>query len=150
MFKPQELRRIGEFPKVCLALLFLAPAGCNNTGPEVGQVSGMVRYKNEALPSGTITWTVLFVSQDGEETTGLVGKGGEYTVDRVPTGTAKIGVVGMPRVPPGLVGPRERPPALDEADRRRLSSLKKFSDPNKSGLTYTVNKGKQSKDIELD
>ena len=139
-----------RFPQVCLVSLILAAAGCTAGGPSVGRVSGKVRYKDEVLTSGAITWTVVFVGRDGDTTAGLVGASGEYTAESVPTGLAKIAVVGSPRVPTGLRNHNEQLSVLAEEDSRLLKSLVKFKDPDKSGLTYMVNKGKQGHDIELE
>ena len=109
MHSPQSHPR--RHARTSLVLLALGAAGCTGTGPGVGQVSGNVRYKGEFLSSGPITWTVLFVSPDGNEVAGLVGKDGNYSANNVPAGLVKIAVVGEPRVPPGFIAPGERPPA---------------------------------------
>src|SRR5262245_40270573 len=91
MNSPQSSPR--RHARTFLVLLALGAAGCTGAGPGVGQVSGTVRYKDEVLSSGPITWTVLFVSPDGNEIAGLVGKDGKYNANNVPPGLVKIAVV---------------------------------------------------------
>jgi hypothetical protein len=145
MNSPQSSPR--RHARTFLVLLALGAAGC--TGPGGGQLSGTVRYKDEVLSSGPVTWTVLFVSSDGQTIPGLVGKDGQYNANNVPPGLVKIAVVGEPRVPPGLVAPGERPPKLDDSSLRLLKTLKPYRNPDRSGLTCTVRSGKQRHDIEL-
>jgi hypothetical protein len=149
MFKPLHNGWIRDFPKLCLMWLIMVAAGCGGSRPRIGQVSGSVQYKNEVLRSGTITWTVAFVSEDGQMVTALVGQDGRYKAENIPTGSAKIAVVGTPQMPPGLRGAKEKPIQPDERDRRLLRALEKFKDHNKSGLMFTLNKGQQEHDIEL-
>jgi hypothetical protein len=112
-------------------------------------VSGTVRYKGEVLSSGPITWTVFFVSPDGQKVPGVVGKDGKYEARNVPRGPVKIAVVGESRVPPGLMAPGQRPPKLDDASLRLLQNLKPYEHPDRSALTYTVRSGEQRHDIQL-
>src|SRR5260370_33718202 len=130
-------------------LLILAVLGCTNSHPGVGQVSGTVKFKGQPLTSGAITWSVIFVTEDGQTTGDVGGEDGKYTVSEVATGRAKVAVVGLPRVPPGLFDPKEKPPTLDNASRCLLESLKKFQNPDTSDLTCPVAKGEQTHDIEL-
>ncbi|HEV3444125.1 MAG TPA: hypothetical protein VG099_05740 [Gemmataceae bacterium] len=149
MSRRQTNERKSRFAQALPLLLLLPVFGCTNSHPGVGQVSGTVKFKGQPLTSGAITWSIIFVTEDGQTTGDVVGKDGKYTVNEVATGRAKIAIVGLPRVPPGLVGPKEKPPTLDNASRGLLESLKKFENPDTSGLTFPVAKGKQPHDIEL-
>jgi hemoglobin len=66
--------------------------------------------------------TVTLVDKAGKKFTGAVAADGTYDVEKVPPGDYKVGIDGGPA---------------------------KFADPDKSGLTLTVTKGKQTHDIEL-
>jgi hypothetical protein len=140
----------GDSRRLLFLMLILPVVGCSDSNRGVAEVSGALRYKGQPLKSGAITWTVIFVSEDGQTIADVVGKDGRYTVNNLPAGAAKIAVAGFPSVPPGLVGGNEPPPVLDNANYGLLSSLKRFGDPDKSGLTCTVTTGKQGHDIELD
>jgi hypothetical protein len=65
---------------------------------------------------------VTLVDKDGKKFTGAIAPDGTYSVDKVPPGEYKVGIDGGPA---------------------------KFADPEKSGLTLTVKKGKQTHDIPL-
>jgi hypothetical protein len=106
--------------------------GC---GPGRGDVSGVVYFKNKALEGGTIT----FYDQYNGVKSSAIQTDGSYAVTHVATGTAKIVVVtpmpihmpGMPAVKTTLIPP-------------------KYNDPEKSGLTCNVTRGKQEHKVELD
>ena len=149
MTSPKEaLGRRGLIRAFPLILLLIA-AGCTGSGRGGSQVSGKVVYQGKALPSEEITWTVIFVGPGDHQRSATVGKDGAYTAEDVPAGPARIAVVGRPPVPPGLVAPGQSPLKLSEASRRLLSTLKKFEDPELSGLRYTVTKGNQRHDIVI-
>jgi hypothetical protein len=119
------------------------------SGPSVGKVSGIVRFKDEVLKSDdAVTWTVHFVTEDGTRFTGLVDRYGQYTVRDVLPGPVKIVITGDPAMPPGLYAPGKAPPP-DRALENRLRRLQRYNDPDKSRLTYTVAKGSQPHDITL-
>ncbi|MCI0457764.1 MAG: HEAT repeat domain-containing protein, partial [Gemmataceae bacterium] len=102
----------------------------SESGPlAVGRVSGRVTYKGKPLPGGAIT----FVSAGGLVAGALIDSDGRYQADRVPVGEARIAVnVRALKDLPGLVALPER-----------------YSDADRSGLTYTVTKGKQEFNIDL-
>jgi len=137
----------GGLQKVLL-LLALAATGCTGSCSGLGTVAGVVRYKGRQLKSGEITWTVVFVSPDGRQAMGVVGADGKYIADQVPTGPVKIAVVGAPRVAAAVPDPGSPPPRYG-ADGYLLSLLKQYQDPDRSGLTYSVRKGKEGRDIDL-
>jgi hypothetical protein len=66
--------------------------------------------------------SVTLVDKLGNKYTGAVAADGTYSVDKVLAGEYKLGIDGGPA---------------------------KYADPEKSGLAYTVKKGKQTFDIEL-
>jgi hypothetical protein len=100
------------------------------SGPlAVGRVTGRVTYKGKPLPGGTIT----FVSSGGLVAGALIGSDGTYQADRVPVGEARIAVsVRTLKDLPGLAAIPDR-----------------YADAERSGLTYTVTRGKQEFNIDL-
>jgi hypothetical protein len=142
MTRPWESMWQKRCLRVILPFLFLIATGCASAAPGVGQVTGTVRYKDHLLKSDDmVTWTVVFVSQDGTRSTDTVGRSGKYSVHNVRAGPVKIAVIGAQRVPSGLIAPGESPPRLDEAHRSLLKRLERFKNPDKSGLTYNVVEG---------
>lgn len=125
----------------CSLLLVLA-AGC---GKSKGTISGRVTYKGTPLTSGTI----IFHSSDGYVDSTSINARGEYTLANFPVGTAKITVVTQPyekETPSGV-------PSKPGATRKRVANFvaipKKYSDPEQSDLTWTVESGSQQYDIDL-
>jgi hypothetical protein len=134
---------------LAVLIIFLANCGCGPSGPRVGRMSGTVYCGNDLLPSDDqYTWTVVFVSQDGSQYLGLVGRNGKYAVD-VPAGEARIAVAGTPRAGMYFVGGGTKPP-LDAAHLDLQRRLERYRDATRSGLTYTVVQGAQSHDVKLD
>jgi len=138
-------------------LLFLA-AGCSSKGT----ITGKVTYKGKPLPVGT----VMFVSEQGEGTVTADIQDGEYKAMKVPTGPAKIAVYTPPsQSPPAQYMAKMIPPkevlqqlAPDKSSEDIAKSAQKpksvpipekFHDPNTSGLKYTVKRGLQVYDIDL-
>ena len=134
-----------------LGLLVLALSGC---GSGTGSVAGKVTLKGKVVKGGTVT----FVGADKRVVTAPIDTEGSYTIERIATGPARISVtppaapVAVPRgrnmMDPSKMGgpgggtttaPAEKPAAIP-AD---------YQNPDKSGLTYTVNSGKQEHNIEL-
>jgi len=145
----RKLRLVLSLP--CLAVLVLA--GC---GPGTGSISGKVTYKDKALPGGTVT----FFTSDQRVKTAIIGTDGSYTIDKVAAGPAKISVsppVPLPKMPKGMTmdpakmggAPPDAGAAAPSADVQPVSLPERYQDPEKSGLTFTVTKGKQNHNIEL-
>lgn len=147
---------------VSLLLLLLLSAGCSSKG----SVTGKVLYQGKPLPGGTVTF---FCGSRGTFTS-PIKEDGTYSVDKVRAGDAKIGVENqslnrnrgaIPKMPGGY---KEKFKSMipEDVDASEMmpgfaSSLpgkyvpipEHYSDPEKSGLTYTVTGGQQSHDIEL-
>jgi hypothetical protein len=131
----------------CLAVLALV--GC---GPSSGSISGKVTYKDKPLPGGT----VAFLTSDQKVKTAIINNDGSYTIDKVTVGPAKISVSppvaagkmpkGMKMDPSKMGAPAGAAPPTDD---KPVSLPDKYKDPEKSGLTYTIIKGKQEHNIEL-
>jgi hypothetical protein len=142
----QKYRLARSLP--CLAVLALA--GC---GPATGSISGKVTFKDKPLPGGTVT----FLGSDKKVRSAPIGNDGTYTVEKVAVGEAKIGVA-PPPPPPRLPGGMKMDPskmgggpegAAPTSDDKPVIIPDKYQTPEKSGLTFTVNSGKQDHNIEL-
>lgn len=132
---------------VFLGVSVLVAAGWNSGSPGE-QVSGTVYEGAEPLRSDKhYTWTVVFVGPNGSQAGGPIGQDGSYTVRNVPAGPVQIAIVGS-RVA-GMVTPGEKPQPTDAAQLARARRLDHCKDPAKSGLTFTVARGKQQHDIRL-
>jgi hypothetical protein len=110
----------------------LALAGCSGGR---GDVSGVVKYKGEPVPGGTI----MFHGQPSGVWSSEIKKDGSYTVVGIPAGTVKISVM-LPvpnTVLPGGAGAKM--PVIPP----------KYGDSEKSGLTYTVHGGSQTYPVDL-
>jgi hypothetical protein len=140
-------KRCGVVLPIVLLTLPLA-TGCG--GQAKGTVSGTVTYQGKPLPSGFVT----FVVENGSPLHSDIHSDGSYRMDDVPVGPVKIGVQpksGGDKLQSSPM-PRNRQDfakvkaAVTESD---TPIPPKYSDPTKSGLTYTVTKGSQQHDIEL-
>src|SRR3954466_4957458 len=81
-------------------LLLVTVTGCRWWG-RTGEVHGVVRFRGEVLPSGTVT----FVAADGQKYGAPIGAGGRDSVMGLPRGPVRIIVNSHPRAPEGLRGP---------------------------------------------
>jgi hypothetical protein len=119
-------------------VLVLVVAGC---GTRTGNVSGTVKYQNKPLPGGSIT----FLSDSKNSVTATIDKDGKYSAPKVGVGQARVTItplinMGGMTMSTGTPTPQAPPPALPP----------KFNDPDKSGLTYDVTVGDQTKDFNLE
>lgn len=132
----------------------VAVAGC---GATTGKVTGKVTYKGSPLKGGNVT----FLTPDGKKpVSSVIGEDGAYTVEGVPVGEVKITVetkslkqqANHPsyQPPPGMTPPGGyKPPDPAEALKHYVEIPEGYSNPDTSGLTYTVKPGSQPHDIEL-
>jgi hypothetical protein len=122
------------------ALALLLVAGCG--GRPMGEVSGTVTFRGEPLALGTIT----FISHDGSVWRANV-EDGAYRVPKVPVGPAKIMVSAHASpIPPNLVEKVQPPPAYRKP---YVPIPDRYQDADRSGLSYTVIRGKQKHDVAL-
>jgi len=134
-------------------------AGCS---PSQGTITGKITYQGKPLPVGTVTFVP---AQGGHAVTSDI-QDGEYKVTKVPVGLVKIAVTTPSQAPPPqfletkMAIPAEllekaRPgkssddPAKAPQAKKPVPIPTKFSDPDKSGLTYTVKGGSQVFNIDL-
>jgi hypothetical protein len=160
---PKRLASWAWLLVVAAALALLPPvAGCAGSGT----ITGKVTYQGRPLTGGT----VLFTSTRGRGTrTAQIGEDGTYTITDMPGGPVKIAVetksaqpvsrpeqtadgkhVGGP--PPGAAVPGGMKPTVygDPSKVRNAEPIPEdYADPDKSGLNYTVKRGRQEFPIEL-
>lgn len=136
--------------------LVLAAAGCG--GSSTGSISGKVFYKDAPLKGGNVTFAtkdkkVVRLSEISED--------GSYSIEKMPTGDALIAVDTSSLQPPKMERFVNKPPPGVEAPagykmdnpaeraKRYVAIPEQYADPEKSGLTCPVKKGKQQFDINL-
>jgi hypothetical protein len=150
--KPQ-LRNIALLFATLAAWVFAV--GCD--GPK-GTVTGSVKYKDQVVKGGTVT----FVGADGKGGgSSPIAEDGTYTITDVPVGDMKIAVETVSMKPSGMdkghqyKPPKEAPPEAaggmpgGKAKDRFVPIPDSYSDVHTSGLTYTVKPGKQDYPIVL-
>jgi hypothetical protein len=129
-----------------LLLSILGASGCGLWDSGVGQVTGTVTFKGKLLTPGE----VLLVSEDGKRHWGTLTTEGVYTIDNVPTGLAKVAVVPRSRVPDGLmVKPGQGRAGKSRPANPYTDIPARYKSPEKSGLTCTVERGRNTFDIPL-
>jgi hypothetical protein len=125
---------------VCLALLAtcLLPAGCRkSSGPAILPAGGVVTYHKQPLANVVVT----FHPKSGRPATATTDASGHF---RLSTLRANDGaVVGPHKVSISMVGPPPMPGSIEaQAARPKAPALPaKFSNPETSGLTATVEDG---------
>jgi hypothetical protein len=138
-----------------VAFMALAAVGC---GGGKGEVSGQVKFKDEPLPSGRVT----FVCQSGakEVFSSEIVKG-RYTIAGIPVGPVKITVETFPPAPakappsniPGGIPPNIKgmppPGAPSLAPEKYVAIPARYGNMEQSRLSYTVTSGQQEHDINL-
>jgi hypothetical protein len=139
------------------ALLF--SLGC---GSPKGDVSGKVTYQNKPLTGGTVTF---FGAENRVVGSVPISDEGDYSMANVPVGPVKITVAAPPIIigdtagtpPPLSKGKGGKRGSKNEAKKRtkmreslpRVEVPAKYKMPEQSGLTYTVEPGKQVHAIGL-
>jgi hypothetical protein len=152
---------------LALAVSLLAvSAGCSSKGT----VSGKVLFQGKPLTGGM----VQIINAKTGSLSSPIGEDGSYQFTDVPAGEVKVSVTGPAPEPEG----RDLPPGLDMAKIREsnpgvsdegimskmgmrppsrgksravaVSLPEKYSNPDESGLTFTVTGGSQTHDITLE
>ncbi len=133
------------------SLLFIALLGLIGCGKSTGKVTGKVTYQNKPLEFGSVqleTSRGAFVGQ--------ISSDGSYTVEGVPTGTAKVSITCqdpkyaayMKQLSASARDKSIPKPKGSPEDFNKIPS--KYGDFSTSGLTIDVKGGSQSHDINLE
>jgi hypothetical protein len=155
------LHRAGTAGLLVLAALLLQ-AGCTSKRRAV--VRGQIMFFDKKLTAGT----VYFHGANGQVGAGPIDFNGNYEVNDAPVGscTITVRVPQAPQMPPGGGGnpgkppkgmPPMRAPGGEEAadsspaiDASKIVKIPgKYTKPESSGLTYTVEPGENKHDITL-
>jgi hypothetical protein len=130
---------ISAWIRRAMALSVLATVLVAGCGAPTGDISGLVTYNGEPLPSGVVS----FVAEQGRnrDKVKLAGitSDGKYEIQRCLCGEVRIGV----QTPPAIKG------RFAGAGIPTIEIPPQYADPDTSGLTYTVQPGPQSFDIKL-
>lgn len=131
---------------VAAGLLPFLLAGCAEV---LGDVSGEVKLGDKPLANGTVTFQSMTRKKKSYPAT---VKDGKYSIVGIPVGEVTITVQGSnsppPPVPTGKGTPA--PKALPKTKEKHLVVQSKYSDPKKSGLTYTVVQGEQTHNFTVE
>lgn len=124
-------------------LLVLVIAGCGGRG----SVTGKVTFNSKALPFGQ----VMFEGSDGETRQSAIGKDGSYTVSDLATGQAKAAVNSPNPQSIQIVvkGDKKRGQESYPPVPGWFPIPSKYNSVDQSGLSYTINKGENTIDIDL-
>ncbi|HKI33371.1 MAG TPA: hypothetical protein VKA46_16070 [Gemmataceae bacterium] len=134
-----------RLPALGLVLLGLLPsAGCSR--PQVAKVSGKVTFQKKTVPSGTVT----FLSDDNRVETAEIQEDGSYTMAKAPVGPVKIAVTTyQPWAPPTKSQVPGQPPEAPPAQKPFVKVPDTYRNPETSGLTWVVELGEHTHDLEL-
>jgi len=135
---------------VLLVLLLMCSLAAGCAKPK-GSISGKVTYQGKPLTTGFVTFT----PEKGPAVNSPIYGEGKYRVESVPVGAAKISVTAVSATSTETLrkvsnpkDPKEMMKALKpESTGTKIPST--YNDPDKSGLTYTVQQGPQEHDIQL-
>ncbi len=133
-------------PAVVVAVLTLLAAGCAGRG----DITGRVTYKGKPLVWGT----VQVEGSDHIVRYGNIGGDGTYTVRDLPTGEARVAVSSINPSSSDFQARRAGSgPDVSSQPGNKVKGWfpipEKYDTPHKSGLTYTVQRGENKYDIDL-
>jgi hypothetical protein len=143
-----------------LPCLLVLSVGCGSNGT----ITGTVTYNGTPIPEGSI----MFHPDNGAPSVSTTIVDGKYTAEKVPPGPAKVSVVSvfteamdvtpMQRAMQGGLKPKEGA-EIPEGARKLMAGAAQakkgvkipddYASPSTSGLSYTVQGGKQNHDIDL-
>lgn len=133
----------------CLGTLVVF-CGCSSKAT----VTGKVYFKGAPLNGGQVT----IVGTDKVGRTGMIGVDGEYKVDGLPAGDARIGVMTTPGKAPPVPGMAKGMDASKmgggvkekETGTKLIPIPDKYNSADTSGLTLTIKTGVNQHDIKID
>jgi len=126
-----------------LAILVLATSrltAADEKKVETGSVEGKVTYQGKPLPGAIIG----FHPAKGKPVVAKTDETGSYSAPAVPVGEVRVTIEVVRPKPP-----KDKPTDKPVTPPRFIAIPKKYANPETSGLTLTVQKGKQVHDIEL-
>jgi hypothetical protein len=133
------------------SLLAVFAVGCQRSAVEQAEVSGRVLYRGKPVPGGLVT----FATTQGFTLSSRISEEGQYQL-KAPVGEVQISVDNLMLARPVQAPRREgkppdvKEPAPDPIRGTYVPLPRKYSILDQSGLKYTVTKGRQSHDIELE
>lgn len=121
-----------------LSAILIVSIGC---GPkqQIGTVSGVVTLEGKPLSEQAKVVISFSNEATGRGNGNFLNPDGSYKVDRLEVGNYKIGIT--PDI--DLVTGPDAPPPM------KTAIPEKYSDPHSSGLTFTVQQGANTYDIDL-
>lgn len=142
--------RISRFRPLSLPTLLalLVLAGCQDSGPAIGRVSGTVTHNGKPVPDLTIN----FIPDEGRPSWGMTDSSGDYVLhwdedhDGAEVGTHKVSVAFVPGSQSAESGRAKVPPATPA---EQTAITKKYGIET-SPLTFEVKDGSQTIDLKLD
>src|SRR5262249_13143446 len=123
-------------------LVLVTSMGC---GPGRGELSGKVTYGNKPLRMGS----VVVLGSDGIPKSALIQENGSYTITEIAACCLKLSVTSPD---PGRSQPSQRIPGTPQpkVDRTGWFAIPdKYGDFEKSGLTFDLKPGPNTRDLEL-
>lgn len=127
-----------------LAVMSAAAAGMGcGSGKGSAKVSGTVTYRNNPLPSGTVT----FFDAKKEIVGSASIQNGSYAMESVPPGKVMVSVTTPPAVKPNPR--RSSKDAPGDPPLPVVPIPPQYGDAEKSGLSYEVKTGSQDFPIEI-
>jgi len=145
-----------------LSGILLLAGGCGERPPhsvDYGEVSGKVSFKNKPLPGGRVTFVTTKWGFSGSAN---IDENGQYN-GKFPVGDVLIAVDNRMLEPPKVekgkkkkqapTNPPLKLPGNDTVPPPKGKYVKipdKYADASKSGLSFKVEKGTQTHDINLD
>lgn len=121
--------------------------GCGGGGPEMARVSGKVSYQGQPLGAGTVSY--ISTDPNRPNASGVIGPDGTFALQtREPNDGAQLGEY---QVIISDIDPDAMNTALPGEPVELTSTLPaKYQSPTTSGLTRTVERGRNSHDFDLD
>jgi hypothetical protein len=129
------------------ACALVLTSGCGSSGPETGEVKGIVQLDGEPLTSGIVTFT----PQGGRSATGFIKSDGTYRLTTYHDGDGALPGKHTVTITPGGTGPQAKP----DYESDRPSAVKspipaKYANPADSDLEFEVKAGETNHaDFEL-
>ncbi len=153
---------VGRYSSIALwVVVVCAVGGCGPDYKARGTVKGKVTYNKKALTSGTV---MFYGASNNITSSAVIDTEGNYVMNDAPLGEVKITVT-VTALPPGkpmkygpaAEGESKDPsgtvpdsiPIMSKMPSSILRIDEKYSKPDTSGLSFTVEKGEQTHNLEL-